>query len=782
MADISTEIAAIGAAKYGEEVRGAIQTALTAMNVETNNAEKWATGAGTVDPGSGSTPGTENNAKYYAQTAEAAAESIPQDYSELANSVDEMEAVIDVRYVGVPKDIETGGYSGAVGSVISTDSSSSWRRANIKTGLAKRYRIYHRTVGYDGNVTYGWMCDENDVILSVYQVNDPNGGNLVYGYMDVPEGAVKLYMRSYTTSASYIKIAAIYDLTDTNDALTNLAPTVPDTVKTSFVSGSITNGGTANTSSTNTIRTETPFKITAGMFWEVDPLYRASVAVYESAEFSESSFIGFVGTDNSALYAGTIFIPADMVGKYMAIRIRKYGHTSDDISGEVATIGNYVKLHDRSTVATDAKIQDSLQDRATTYLPYRNASSFVWEIGKSIRSNGSEADSDLGATTLMLPIRGGETIVNESASADNSDKPLYLFVSEYKAGTFQKRTAVGSGNAYTFAEDSDGLRLSYMYTSDNPETMSGERLKTYFGVRLMANIAPGDGQRLVYAAFGASTTIGAIHHYTGISTTRSPYAFPNYIGQILGLETYNLAHGTTGFMARDDGKQPNFMDMIYGSSEILSRANLITIMFGYGNDKTRGLPFGSWDDYYPYDEEEYFYTEGDTVGNEAGVTAMLAGGATLMGCLNWCIKWIGEHYPKAILVCLFGAPSLNHEYPVTVVANSDPSAGTTGVSPQKITVTVADSNPPTPKPETSTNGTTVNTLRQKLNIPIINLAEEAMPFSYYSSVATEQDGTYSIFSTAGTQANPKWNSHPNDAGYLMYARFLAGKISEYFHH
>ena len=152
---------------------------------------------------------------------------------------------------------------------------------------------------------------------------------------------------------------------------------------------------------------------------------------------------------------------------------------------------------------------------------------------------------------------------------------------------------------------------------------------------------------------------------------------------------------------------------------------------------------------------------------------MLAHGATLMGCLNWCIKWIGEHYPKAILVCLFGAPSANEDYAVAVVANSDPAAGTAGVPPQKITVDKSD---------TSANSTAVNTLKQKLNIPIINLNEEALPFSYYSTLATEPDGTYSVFSTTGTQAQPKWNSHPNDAGYLVYARFLAGMISKYFRH
>lgn len=73
MADISNEIAAIGAAVYGEEVRTAIADALTAMNAEAQAAEEWATG------GTGGTASEENNAKAYAERAEAAAETLEID-------------------------------------------------------------------------------------------------------------------------------------------------------------------------------------------------------------------------------------------------------------------------------------------------------------------------------------------------------------------------------------------------------------------------------------------------------------------------------------------------------------------------------------------------------------------------------------------------------------------------------------------------------------------------------------------------------------------------------
>ena len=61
MADISTELAAIQNAVYGEEVRGAIVDALEAMNESADSAEMWATG------GTGGTASATNNAKYYSE-------------------------------------------------------------------------------------------------------------------------------------------------------------------------------------------------------------------------------------------------------------------------------------------------------------------------------------------------------------------------------------------------------------------------------------------------------------------------------------------------------------------------------------------------------------------------------------------------------------------------------------------------------------------------------------------------------------------------------------------
>lgn len=88
MADITNEIQKIGQAVYGEEVRGAIMDALEAMNEETNNAEKWATGAGTDVPGGGDVPGTENNAEYWAGKAQEYAESVDANFLDTVKCVD----------------------------------------------------------------------------------------------------------------------------------------------------------------------------------------------------------------------------------------------------------------------------------------------------------------------------------------------------------------------------------------------------------------------------------------------------------------------------------------------------------------------------------------------------------------------------------------------------------------------------------------------------------------------------------------------------------------------
>ena len=324
-----------------------------------------------------------------------------------------------------------------------------------------------------------------------------------------------------------------------------------------------------------------------------------------------------------------------------------------------------------------------------------------------------------------------------------------------------------SGNyLFKVPEDTTAFRIISIY---NNQTVNGT-------VTLEISRAMGcgysDGTSPKYVAFGGSTTIGAVHHIDGGAITYSKNAYPEYIGMVSGFETVNLGQGGTGFMSRSAGNTPNIMDCIYANSSTLNDAALITLHFGYGNDYTAGLPVGEWDDYYPYDTDGYFFVQGNTSGNLAGITSMLSHGATLLGCLNWCIKWIGDNYPNAVLVCICGAPSANADRNISISANSASGAGTSGVAPYKVSITE----------DNSAFQTQVATLMKKMNTPFVNLYKDGLPFSYYSTYATLPDGTYSVFSTTGTSSSPTWNGHPNDNGYLIYARYIASKVLDYFKH
>lgn len=548
-------------------------------------------------------------------------------------------------------------------------------------------------------------------------------------------------------------------------------------ISTEYISGNITNGGTVNTSSTTRIRSAKPILITGGMRWSVSEPYRASVAIYNDAAFTSSNFAGFVGGSTSAMYSGDISIPAKYIGKYMGIRIEKYEHETENISGDLATISEYVKLHDISKVLSAGNHHPYTAEDFGQFLPIRRASSFDWEYGQFVMYDGREGPNAQAARTVLLEVSRYTTIVNRSPDLDHLGREFHVYVVEYDAEKqFIKRTRLYSGALLVTVENTAYVRLLAIYPSPLEIAMSGTNLLKNFSVGFVGNIAPGDGQRPVYVAFGASTTVGAVHHMDNKSVTYTHYAFPDYIGQILGLETYNFGNGTTGFMARDGGAKPNFMDAIYSNHDTLKDADLITLMFGYGNDKAAKLPFGEWDDYFPYDEVGAFFVSGETAANKAGITTMLSNGATLMGCLNWCIRYIGTNYPKATLVCIFGAPSGNGDYKVEVIANAAAGAGTTNVSSHKISVQGKKLDE-----ETDMN-VAVDTLRKMLNIPIINLFNDGLPFSYYSTMAMDESGKYAIFSTKGSQDSPEWNSHPNEAGYLMYARYIAGQVSRYFKH
>lgn len=329
------------------------------------------------------------------------------------------------------------------------------------------------------------------------------------------------------------------------------------------------------------------------------------------------------------------------------------------------------------------------------------------------------------------------------------------------------------------------MRIIYGYTSDDSApAMTKYLLSDYFAVRFAKAATPmdytGDGERPYYVAFGASTTAGAVHHYSGESITYSKYNYPTYIGKVIGLKSFNLGVGSTGLIERGDygdpsyGTKKNIMDQIYTNDTLLSKAGLVTLMFAYGNDRMVGepqteFPIGTYTDYYPYDEEGYHPSGAE------GIVTMINNGATLFGCLNWCIKFLNEKYPLAQLVVIFGSPSANTSPRTVTMTSQTPDVGT---PPYVLTFGDFGENS-----DIRTIHDGLMNLREKLNVPMIDLYYEGNAFSSYSTYAKDpDDGSYVLFSTVGTPESPVFNTHPSDDGYKRFGRFLAGKVISLFDH
>lgn len=278
-----------------------------------------------------------------------------------------------------------------------------------------------------------------------------------------------------------------------------------------------------------------------------------------------------------------------------------------------------------------------------------------------------------------------------------------------------------------------------------------------------------DRKAELYVALGASTVWGAVHHFKGEKISRTDRPLPARIADALGMELADLSVGTTGFLARGThGTANNFMDQIYQNDALFRRARLITLTFGYGNDAAAGLPIGEYDDYYPYDEDGYH-----PAGQE-GIAVMLARGATLMGCLNWCIKWCAERYPRAVLIPILGAPSINKDRAVALLPHPE------GAGSPKYKLSFRDPFPGTDLGELSRE---FDELLSALGLTGVNMIREGTPLTWYATYAKGEDGAYALFSTKGERDDPatwKWNSHPNDAGYSLYAAYVTGKVLSLF--
>lgn len=459
-----------------------------------------------------------------------------------------------------------------------------------------------------------------------------------------------------------------------------------------------------------------------------------------------------------------------------------YGKIST--SGTDMSISSAVYSADVLRVSDENRIIGQIDNAITSIMPTLYEGWFDWTLEFSYTAQGGTNSSHGFATTKPIAVVPGNQIINLSSAENGDEVPIGFFVVEFNGNTFDRRVKVEAGERYIVPDDIDNIRIMFGFGSTSGITITKPMLSEYFAVKMLTMAEQNDFETPVYVAYGASTTIGAVHRFTGHGMYYSAYSFPDYIGRALNLKTYNHGHGTTGFLARADGTAPNFMDAIYADDDLLKTASLVTIIFGYGNDHGAGLPIGLYDDYYPYDEEGYHPS-----GSE-GITTMLTNGATLMGCLNWCIKWISEHYPKVTLVVIFGSPSANEDRTITKIDNPDE---TSGRPPYKLTFVDPYPDPGTYDPyalPTSASGAAqirneYPKLKKALNMPFINLTEEGCPINYYNAMAKDADGKYAIFSTTGTESDQTtwtWNSHPNDAGYKMYAQFLAGKVISLFKH
>lgn len=282
---------------------------------------------------------------------------------------------------------------------------------------------------------------------------------------------------------------------------------------------------------------------------------------------------------------------------------------------------------------------------------------------------------------------------------------------------------------------------------------------------------PYDKERPVYVALGASTVIGAVHYYTASSkdtSYHSKYNFPEYAGNMLGLETHNLAVGGTGLLNRTSFNLQNFMDIIYDSNNeaLFARAKLVTLTVGVGNDSALSdFTVGSWNDYYPYDLEGYHPTGDDGA-------SLIALGATWCGCLNWCIRWLGTHYPKAQLIIMYGGLTENNNIEVALTngdGDEDPEI------PTKIAVTNNWS-------ETSVNAHAAFVeLAEALNLAYIDL-REGETYTPYAADVKDENNDWVLWSTIKDNSNNKKKDvHPNNEGYHIMARQIAGQIAGLFY-
>ncbi len=371
---------------------------------------------------------------------------------------------------------------------------------------------------------------------------------------------------------------------------------------------------------------------------------------------------------------------------------------------------------------------------------------------------------------------------------------------KYRVAIYDSRTLI-SNNLYEFADSAwhtGSFRIDKKYAGkyvalvfanalNDSADLTNDVAEMHNHVRYYRTIPA----RPLYVAFGPSTTAGAVHRQ-GASIIYSTNNYPQYIGRALNMDVKNLGVGSTGFMKRGDiggtgygdpASKPNICDQILAEDNqpYLEKASLITIMFGYGNDFNCGtsstakiFPIGEYDDYYDYAAAKESIQDFNTA---QGQINMIDDGATLLGCLNWCLKYLNEHYPYAQVILIFGSPSANAYRTIQVdnehhklIFGDDPyyAASKIGTSSAEKGIWNLELE--------------LNKLREKINVPVVDMFYDGNAFTYYSTYSKDPSNpdNYALFSTTGTTQAPTWNSHPNDEGYAYYARVVGGKVVSLF--
>lgn len=576
-----------------------------------------------------------------------------------------------------------------------------------------------------------------------------------------------------------------------NVGVAKLYDTFPK-VTLSLVQGNIISDGTINSTNTG-VRSASNYASTPiiqkGDCIIIDPPYTGRGFVYNDKAFTSGNFVASIGIDAN----GAIKFPDAYVGKYAAVTVSKFDY-SGSLASEIDTIKAAVRYC--RPEAMYQKVTDA-EAKVKSILPLLDSFHFVWHVGYTVTSSGVYGTNSKYAATDIIPVTPGNMIVNRTPTTGDDSQETMTMIARYADDVFisGSRAEIGYNATYVIPSGTNGIRFIYGYTSANesPLPMTRYRLDKYFSVQFLneaqLNNSVGDGERPVYVAFGASTVAGAVHHMNSDPITYSPYNFPRYLGKVLNMKAYNVAVGSTGLIERGDhgsadyGTKLNVMDSIMEYNAILNHARLVTIMFAYGNDHMVGspatrFPVGSYTDYYPYDEEGYHPL------GAAGINTMLSKGATVMGCLNWCIRYLNTHYPKAKVVVIFGSPSANTSRRVTMASQSEGY----GTAPYTLTF------PEDPYRDAVDHTSAaygvyliheeLKKLRAAMNVDIIDMYYEGNAFTYYSTYAKDPDDPtlYALFSTTGTSDNPTFNTHPNDAGYEYFARYVAGKVAALFTH